>query len=172
MHKVILVDDDDREQGQMEALQAHKEGALHRAFSVYIVNDKGDFLLTQRALNKPHSGGKWGNACCAHPQPGQNTLEAASNRLFNNLAIKTKLDNVYHFGYRVVFDNGLIEHELDHVYTGRFSGTPIPDPDEVVAWKYVNPDFLIEDVKANPDNYMQSFKLSYEIVLMHTAIID
>ena len=172
MNKVILVDDDDRVQGQMEAMQAHKEGALHRAFSVFIVNDKGDFLLTQRAQDKPHSGGKWSNACCAHPQHDQNTLEAAKTRLFKNLGINAELDHIYHFGYRIVFDNDLIEHELDHVYTGRFSGTPIPDPNEVMAWKYVNPDFLIKDVKANPDNYTESFKLSYEIVLMHTAMVD
>ena len=172
MQNVILVDDDDRVLGQMEEKQAHREGALHRSFSIFIVSDKGDFLLQQRALNKPHSAGKWSNACCSHPQPDQNTLEAAKENLFKNLGIDTKLDHLYHFGFRIAFDNGLIEHELDHVYVGRFNGTPAPNPKEVMDWEYVTPDFLIKDVKNNPDKYTEWFKLSYEIVLMHTAIVD
>jgi isopentenyl-diphosphate delta-isomerase len=156
----------------MEKMQAHREGVLHRAFSVFLVNDDGHFLLQKRSPNKYHSANLWSNACCSHPFPGEHTVEAAKRRLAEELGVEAKLEHLYHFGYRAEFANGLIEHELDHVFVGRFNGTPKPDPNEVTDWRYVSPEFLIKDVKDNPDAYTEWFKLSYEIVLVHTAIID
>ena len=172
MQEVILVDDDDRVIGQMDKMQAHREGVLHRAFSVFIINEEGNLLLQRRAPDKYHSGKLLTNACCSHPYPGEHTIEAAKRRLGEEMGLDAKLDHLYHFGYRVEFTNGLVEHELDHVYVGRHNGPPKPDPQEVMDWKYVSPEFLIKDVKDNPDSYTEWFKLSYEIVLVHTAIMQ
>jgi len=170
MDEVILVDSDDNFLGTMEKMQAHKEGKLHRAFSIYLTNDQGDFLLQRRAANKYHSAGLWTNTCCSHPLPEESNMEAAIRRLDQEMGIATSLNHLYHFTYKVEFDNGLTEHELDHVYLGKFNDAPNPDPNEVMEWKYMSADDIIKDVKENPDNYTEWFKLSYEIVLVNTFI--
>ena len=169
--EVILVDDDDNFLGTADKLEAHRQGLLHRAFSVFIINDTGEWLLQQRAMEKYHSGGLWTNACCSHPRPDETTMEAAVRRLHEEMGITAALTHLFHFTYRTEFDNGLIEHELDHVYIGRFSGTPQPDPNEVMDWKFVHPEKIIAEVKAYPERFTEWFKLSYEIVLIN-AFID
>jgi isopentenyl-diphosphate delta-isomerase len=170
MDEVILVDSDDNFLGTMEKMQAHKEGKLHRAFSIYLTNDQGDLLLQRRAANKYHSAGLWTNTCCSHPRPDESNMEAAIRRLDEEMGISTSLNHLYHFTYKVEFENGLTEHELDHVYLGKFNDTPNPDPTEVMEWKYMPADELIKDVNKNPDNYTEWFRLSYEIVLVNTFI--
>lgn len=170
MEEVILVDSDDNFIGNMEKMQAHREGKLHRAFSVYLTNDKGDLLLQRRAADKYHSAGLWTNACCSHPRPKESNMEAAVRRLHEEMGITTSLNHLYHFTYYVEFENGLIEHELDHVYLGTYNDAPNPNPAEVMEWKYMSADDIVKDVKKNPDSYTEWFKLSFEIVLVNTFI--
>src|SRR5258708_5798594 len=115
----------------MEKLEVHQKGLLHRAFSIFIFNRKGEMLLQQRALNKYHNGGLWTNACCSHPAPGEKTLTAATRRLKEEMGFTTALEKAFDFTYKVSFENGLTENEFDHVFTGRYEGSIEPNPDEV-----------------------------------------
>ena len=122
--EVILVNEADEQIGVMEKMEAHEKGLLHRAFSVFIFNDKGEMLLQQRALNKYHSGGLWTNACCSHPRPGEDTLQAAKRRLMEEMGIETSLTLKNSFTYKTAFENGLTEHEFDHIFIGTFNQEP------------------------------------------------
>lgn len=156
---VILVDEEDRELGMMEKLEAHQRGVLHRALSVLVFNSKGEILLQQRAHSKYHSGGLWTNTCCSHPRPSESTDDAATRRLMEEMGIHVKLHHTGSFIYNAKLDHDLIEHELDHVYTGRFNENPIINQHEVSDWKYVPIDSLLRDVDANPAQYTEWFKI-------------
>jgi isopentenyl-diphosphate delta-isomerase len=153
LERVVLVDAEDRELGTAAKLDAHRSGSLHRAFSVFVFDRNGRLLLQQRALSKYHSGGLWANACCSHPRPGEAVLEAARRRLREELGVSCTLEPVFGFVYRASLDNGLIEHEYDHVLVGRFEGTPEPDPREVADWRWAEPAELAADLAANPGRY-------------------
>lgn len=168
MDEVILVDKEDNFIGTMEKLEAHQKGILHRAFSIFIVNESGEFLIQRRAIDKYHSGGLWTNTCCSHPKPAETSTQAAQRRLIEEMGISVPLTYLFHFTYKTEFENGLSEHELDHVFIGTFNGNPEPDPIEVMDWKYIHSSELVIDVKKNPQNYTEWFKLSYETVLIHT----
>ncbi len=162
---VILVDEQDQKLGLMEKMEAHQKGLLHRAFSVFVFNDKGQFLLQQRAFSKYHSGGLWTNTCCSHPRDGETVLEAASRRLNEEMGFVVPLEFQFSFIYFRELDNDLIEHELDHVVFGKFTGIPAINIDEVVSYKYIDKEELIKDMKANPNNYTEWFKICFEEVL-------
>lgn len=132
---VILVDADDREVGTAPKLDAHHTGALHRAFSVFVFDSRGDLLLQRRARTKYHSGGLWTNTCCGHPRPGEDTGRAARRRLREEMGFTCPLTAVGSFTYRAEVRGGLLEHELDHVYVGVHDGVPLPSPAEVDAWR-------------------------------------
>ena len=158
--QVILVDADDNEFGVAEKMKAHRDGLLHRAFSVFLFNDTGEMLLQRRARTKYHSGGLWANACCSHPRPGEDVSAAARRRLREELGIECTVEPTLSFVYRADVGRGLQEHELDHVVVGRFEGEPSPDPSEVGDWKWVAPDTLLSDVARNPDTYAVWFKIA------------
>jgi isopentenyl-diphosphate delta-isomerase len=162
---VILVDEQDQEIGLMEKMEAHEKGVLHRAFSVFVFNNQGQFLLQQRAFSKYHSGGLWTNTCCSHPRKGETVLDAATRRLQEEMGFVVPLDAQFSFIYFRKLDNDLIEHELDHVFFGKFNGIPAINHDEVASYKYVDKEELIEDMKANPTNYTEWFKICFEEVL-------
>ena len=170
MDEVILVDSDDNFLGTMEKMKAHQLGELHRAFSIYIINNEGEFLLQRRAADKYHSAGLWTNTCCSHPRPNESTMAAAIRRLYEEMGMATSLTHLYHFTYKAEFDNGLTEHELDHVYLGTFNDAPNPDPNEVMEWKYMSTEEIIKDVKEHPEDYTEWFKQSYEIVIVNAFI--
>ena len=157
--KVILVDEQDNVTGTMDKLEAHQKGMLHRAFSVFIINSKGEMLLHQRALNKYHSGGLWTNACCSHPKPDETIEEGAKRRLKEEMGIETDVQSHFSFIYKVSLDNNLIEHELDHVLLGVYDGQVNPNKDEVMDFKWVQPEIIAKDVTDNPTNYTAWFKL-------------
>jgi isopentenyl-diphosphate delta-isomerase len=140
MEQVILVDEQDNEIGLMEKMEAHQKALLHRAFSVFIFNSKGEMLLHQRSLKKYHCGGLWTNACCSHPRKGETILEAANRRLKEEMGMETSLTEIFSFTYKAAFDNGLTEHEFDHVLIGYYDGEAKPDHDEVEAytWESMN----------------------------------
>jgi isopentenyl-diphosphate delta-isomerase len=162
MEEVVLVNEHDVEVGTMEKLEAHEKGLLHRAFSVILVNSKGELLLQKRAAKKYHSASLWTNACCSHPRPGESIEAAAERRLKEELGIHAKPTLAYSFLYKVELENNLIEHELDHVLIGKFDGEPIANPEEIEDWKYINLASLREDVKKNPMSYTHWFKLIME----------
>lgn len=161
MSQVILVNEADEAIGTMDKMQAHQEGLLHRAFSVFIFNSKGEMLLQQRAAEKYHSGGLWTNACCSHPSPGEETDKAAHRRLVEEMGFDTELSNAFIFTYRSAFDNGLTEHEVDHVYTGTFEGEILPDPEEVSNVAFHSMDVIRTSIKNEPHLYTSWFKIAF-----------
>ncbi len=151
--QVILVDADDRPTGTMGKLEAHRRGALHRAFSVFGFDGLGRLLLQRRADAKYHSGGLWTNTCCSHPRPGEEIGAAARRRLREEMGLEFPITPAFTFLYQADFANGLREHELDHVLFGRCDADPRPDPAEVAAWRYVALPELAAEVKSHPERF-------------------
>lgn len=149
---VILVDERDVVVGEAEKLEAHRRGTLHRAFSVVVLDGTGRVLLQRRAGSKYHSGGLWSNTCCGHPRPGEDTGAAAARRLREEMGFRCPLEPAGTFVYRAQLGE-LVEHEYDHVFAGRFDGSPKPDPVEVAEWRWVGLDELAEDLEAHPERY-------------------
>jgi len=156
---LILVDRNDQEIGTMSKLEAHREGLLHRAFSILVWNSKGEMLIHKRAVGKYHSEGLWTNACCSHPMPGETISEAAHRRLREEMGFDCELEEAFSFIYKEALDNGLTEHELDHVLTGNFDGIPDPDPTEVWDYRWISMDDLSQEIEKNPQSFTCWFKL-------------
>ena len=159
---VVLVDEHDRELGTMEKMQAHVEGKLHRAVSVIIFNSKKQMLLQKRADGKYHSAGLWTNTCCSHPRPGENPGDAAKRRLYEEMGIKCELQKMFTFTYQIKFENNLTENEFDYVFAGISDDIPLPDPNEVSNWKYMDISSLEHQLKENPAQYTAWFKLIFK----------
>jgi isopentenyl-diphosphate delta-isomerase len=165
--ELILVDENDSPVGYAPKLAAHQNGGkLHRAFSVFIFNAAGEMLLQRRAATKYHFGGLWTNACCSHPRRGQSTIDAAHQRLREELGFDTELREVFSFTYRATDPaSGLTEHEFDHVFIGRFGGAPAPNAGEVDDWKWIATGALLADLRARPSAYTPWFALVVERVI-------
>ena len=159
--KVILVDEYDRPLGLMPKMEAHRKALLHRAFSVFVFNDRGQLMLQQRALSKYHSPGLWTNTVCSHQREGETNEEAGRRRLEEEMGFRTDLREIFHFIYRAELDNGLTEHELDHVLIGRFEGLPRPNPEEVAAYKWMHLWELKRDIERNPGAYTVWFRIIF-----------
>ena len=160
--KVILVDKNDNQVGLMPKLEAHEKGLLHRAFSIFIFNSRYELLLQKRASSKYHSGGLWTNTCCSHPREGEDTLDAANRRLYEEMGIKTSLRKVYDFIYKAELDNQLTEHEFDHVFYGVCDRDPKLNKDEAEDFKWVDMETLNNDIIKNGNNYTVWFKIAFE----------
>ena len=158
---VVLLNKKDQEIGTMEKMEAHQKGLLHRAFSVFIFNSKGEMLIHRRALGKYHSPGLWTNTCCSHPRPNETVLDAANRRLDEEMGMVESLSEVVSFVYHHKFDNGLVEHEFDHILTGISDALPSINEDEVDSYKYMGIEELEQSMKQNPDDYSIWFKLAY-----------
>jgi isopentenyl-diphosphate delta-isomerase len=156
---ILTVDDQDRETGYMEKMEAHEKGVLHRAFSVMIFNDEGEVLLQKRAKMKYHSPGLWANSCCSHQREGETLTEAVSRRIKEELGITCDCKEEFKFRYQVEFDNGLIEHEIDHVFIGHYNGTVVPNEDEVEEICWVSLDKLNKEMSEHPENFTYWFKI-------------
>lgn len=157
--RVILVDENDHETGSMEKMEAHVLGRLHRAFSVFIFNSKGQLLLQQRALDKYHSGGRWTNTCCSHPRTGEDTEQAAHRRLYEEMGMRCKLKHAFSFIYEAIVNETLIEHEYDHVYFGESDELPGINTAEVAAFTYMQLDELKQDIAGHPEKYTEWLKI-------------
>lgn len=142
----------------MEKLEAHQKGALHRAFSIFVFNHNQELLIHKRASEKYHSGDLWTNTCCSHQQPGESNLAAGKRRLQEEMGFTCELKEVGSFIYQVDFENGLAEHELDHILVGRFSEEPEVNPEEASEWKYISIADLQKDIQENPSQYTYWFK--------------
>ena len=159
---VILVDKNDNQLGLMEKIEAHEKAVLHRAFSVFILNDNNELLLQKRALSKYHSPGLWTNTCCSHPRDGESVIDAGIRRLREEMGFESEINTLFSFIYRAEFDNGLTEHEFDHVLLGRYNKTPLINKLEVSDWKWIDIEFLKKDVVVNPDIYTVWFKIIFQ----------
>ncbi len=158
MEHVVLVDDQDREIGTEEKLQAHLSGKLHRAISIFIFNENHEMLIQQRAHSKYHSGGLWSNTCCSHPWQGEIPLEAAKRRLREEMGIECALEKAFHFIYKAPLNNNLREFEFDHVFVGHFEGEPTPNPEEASAWKWIAFSDVEKEMHLHPEQYTFWFK--------------
>ncbi len=162
VERVILVNQNDEEIGTIEKLKAHEQGLLHRAISVFVFNDKNELLLQQRASSKYHSANLWSNTCCSHPRPGESNIDAAKRRLNEEMGIEINLENRFSFIYKADFENGLTEHEFDHVFFGKFNGEPKVNELEVSAWRWASIGDLNLAMKNSPHNFTVWFKILFE----------
>lgn len=162
---VILVDEHDNPLGLMEKMEAHRKGLLHRAFSVFVLNSKGELMLQQRAAEKYHSGKLWTNTCCSHPRDGESPEDAAHRRLMEEMGFDCPIEKALEFTYRAELDLGMIEHEYDHLFIGKYDGLPQLNPEEVMAWKWVDIDVLSADISKHPEDYTEWFKIIYQSFL-------
>ncbi|MFV8393828.1 isopentenyl-diphosphate Delta-isomerase [Flavobacterium sp. LB2P6] len=159
---VILVNENDEQIGLMPKLEAHEKAVLHRAFSVFVLNSKNEIMLQQRAHQKYHSPLLWTNTCCSHQREGETNIQAGSRRLFEEMGFKTELKELFHFIYKAPFDNGLTEHELDHVMIGYYNDAPEINPEEVEDWKWMKIDAVKEDMEVHPQLYTVWFKIIFD----------
>jgi isopentenyl-diphosphate delta-isomerase len=160
--QVILVDEKNNQIGLMPKMEAHEKAVLHRAFSVFIFNKKGDLMLQQRAAHKYHSPLLWTNTCCSHQRDGENNLEAGRRRLQEEMGFTTDLKEVFYFVYKAPFDNGLTEHELDHVMVGHFEGGPTINSEEVESYKWMSLEAVHQDIEVSPEIYTAWFKIIFK----------
>ena len=159
--EVILVNEQDEQTGTIEKMEAHRKALLHRAFSVFIFNPKGEMLLQQRAMGKYHSAGLWTNTCCSHPRPGEEIEAAALRRLKEEMGIDGLIKKIFDFVYRSEFENGLTEYEFDHVYSGTYSGQLNPDQKEVKDYCFRTMEDIEHDLKYHPEKYSSWFKIAF-----------
>jgi len=165
MEKVITVDKNDKPLGLMEKMEAHEKGVLHRAFSVFIFNEKGELMLQQRALSKYHSPGLWTNTCCSHPRKGEKTIDAAHRRLMEEMGFDCEIKEVFSFIYKADVGKGLTEHEFDHVFIGKFDNSPEINPAEVNDWKFVSMDEIKKNMQQSPGQYTVWFRIAFDEVM-------
>jgi len=159
--KVILVSEDDQQLGLMGKMEAHKKAVLHRAFSIFVFNKKGELLLQQRALDKYHSPGLWTNTCCSHQRDGESNIEAGHRRIQEEMGFHCELKELFWFIYKAAFDNGLTEHELDHVMIGSYEDDPIINPEEVASFKWMPLEDVKKDMEEQPGLYTEWFKIIF-----------
>lgn len=159
---VILVDQEDNKIGLMPKMEAHEKALLHRAFSVFIFNKDKELMLQQRAMHKYHSPGLWTNTCCSHQRDGETNIQAGTRRLREEMGFTVPLKETTSFIYKAPFDNGLTEHELDHILVGYYEGIPTINEDEVASWKWMALEDVKEDIKKQPDQYTAWFKIIFD----------
>lgn len=159
--EVILVNERDESMGTMEKIEAHRKGVLHRAFSVFIFNSKGEMLLQQRAQGKYHSGGLWTNACCSHPAVGELVVDAATRRLYEEMGFSASLKKIFDFIYRSDMENGLTEHEFDHVFAGFYDGHITPNKNEVKDYCYKSMESIAQSLQTHPHHFTAWFHIAF-----------
>jgi isopentenyl-diphosphate Delta-isomerase len=157
---MVLVNEQDEQIGLLGKTATHEQGLLHRAFSIFLFNNKGEMLMQKRALSKYHSPGLWSNACCSHPLPQEQVIDAANRRLKEELGVETELTCKFNFIYKAELENGLIEYEFDHVFTGIYEGKATLNKDEVDSITYISMEDLNADIEKNPFRYTAWFKIA------------
>ncbi|WP_028374457.1 isopentenyl-diphosphate Delta-isomerase [Leeuwenhoekiella sp. MAR_2009_132] len=164
---VILVDENDQQVGLMPKMEAHEKALLHRAFSVFVFNENKELMLQRRALHKYHSPGLWTNTCCSHQREGESNIAAGKRRLMEEMGFVTELEESISFIYKAPFDNGLTEHEFDHILLGNYEGLPNLNPDEVSEWKWMSLEDIKLDMINNPNVYTEWFKIIFDKFYKH-----
>ena len=157
----VLVDGRDRRVGVAPKLAAHIHGWRHRAFSVFVINDRHELLLQQRSPTKYHSGGLWSNTCCGHPRPGEQVAQAAQRRLREEMGFDCQLHRVGAIQYSLDVGNGLIEREYLHLFVGQWNGEPVPAPDEVCGWRWSAPPAIDALIARQPSRFTAWLPLTW-----------
>lgn len=170
MEYVILVDEQDQAIGKMEKQQAHVEGVLHRAFSIFIFNSKKELLLQKRASSKYHCGGLWSNTCCSHPRENEAVLDAANRRLLEEMGMQCNLTSIFAFVYKAAFENGLTEHEYDHVFFGESNEIPSINSEEVDDYRFIGMKELQLEIQEQPQNFTPWFLIALDRVNEFNAL--
>ncbi|MCM4154629.1 isopentenyl-diphosphate Delta-isomerase [Gramella sp. AN32] len=165
--KVILVNEKDEQIGLMEKIEAHQKALLHRAFSVFVFNNQNELMIQRRAMSKYHSPGLWTNTCCSHQRENESNVEAGMRRLEEEMGFTTPLKDSISFIYKAPFDNGLTEHEFDHILIGNFDGVPNLNPEEVEDWKWVGLEEIKTDMQKHPGIYTEWFKIIFQKYYSH-----
>lgn len=165
--KVILVNEQDEQIGTMEKIEAHRKALLHRAFSVFVFNEKDELMIQQRALSKYHSPGLWTNTCCSHQKVGETNIEAGKRRLQEEMGFSTNLEETISFIYKAPFDNGLTEHEFDYILVGKYNSAPSLNPTEVADWKWMSLESIKTDMQSHPEKYTEWFKIIFNKYYSH-----
>jgi isopentenyl-diphosphate delta-isomerase len=168
--KVILVNEKDEQIGLMPKMEAHEKALLHRAFSVFIFNDKNKLMLQQRAIGKYHSPGLWTNTCCSHQRDGETNIEAGKRRLQEEMGFVVELKESISFIYKAPFDNGLTEHEFDHVLLGKYNDAPVINKEEVADWKWMSLEAVKADILSRPELYTEWFKVIFDKFYEHINV--
>ena len=169
---VILVNENDEQIGTMPKMEAHEKALLHRAFSVFVFNENNELMLQQRAGHKYHSPLLWTNTCCSHQRVGETNVDAGKRRLMEEMGFSVDLKDTISFIYKAPFDNGLTEHEFDHILVGRFDGVPNINPDEVNDWKWMSLEAVKTDMELQPQFYTEWFKIIFEKFFEHINIAE
>lgn len=169
--KVILVNENDEQIGTMPKMEAHEKALLHRAFSVFIFNKENELMLQQRAAHKYHSPLLWTNTCCSHQRVGESNIEAGKRRLMEEMGFVVDLEESISFIYKAPFDNGLTEHEFDHVLIGHYDDVPNINLDEVASWKWMPIEKVKADIKQQPELYTEWFKIIFDKFYEHINIL-
>ncbi len=169
---VILVNENDEQIGTMPKMEAHEKAVLHRAFSVFVFNDKNELMLQQRASHKYHSPLLWTNTCCSHQRVGESNIEAGKRRLQEEMGFVTQLNDTISFIYKAPFDNGLTEHEYDHILVGHYNDAPNINLEEVADWKWMPLEAVKEDIRLRPEIYTEWFKIIFDKFYQHINIIQ
>lgn len=160
--KVILVNEKDEPVGLMPKMEAHQKALLHRAFSVFILNSKNEVMLQQRAAQKYHSPLLWTNTTCSHQRDGETNLQAGTRRLTEEMGFTTELKELFSFIYKAPFDNGLTEHEFDHVMIGYYNDAPNINREEAESWKWMAIEDVKNDMLVNPNVYTVWFRIIFD----------
>ncbi len=160
--KVILVNEEDEQIGLMPKMEAHEKGVLHRAFSVFVLNANNEIMLQQRAAQKYHSPLLWTNTTCSHQREGESNIQAGTRRLREEMGFTTELKELFSFIYKAPFDNGLTEHELDHVMIGYYNDDPNINVEEAEGWKWMGIDAVKEDMQEHPEQYTVWFRIIFD----------
>lgn len=168
--QVILVNEQDEQIGLMDKMEAHEKALLHRAFSVFVMNDKGELMLQQRAAEKYHSPLLWANTCCSHQRDGETSLNAGKRRLEEEMGFVCELKELFSFIYKAPFDNGLTEHELDHVMIGTYNNVPVINPEEVASYKWMTLEDVKKDMEIQPAVYTEWFKIIFDKFYHHLKV--
>lgn len=168
--QVILVNEQDEQIGLMEKMEAHEKAILHRAFSVFVLNDKKELMLQQRAVGKYHSPLLWANTCCSHQRDGETSLAAGKRRLQEEMGFVCELKELFSFIYKAPFDNGLTEHELDHVMIGTYKDAPVINIDEVESYKWMTLEAVKDDMELQPAIYTEWFKIIFDKFYHHLKV--
>jgi len=170
--QVILVNENDEQIGLMPKMEAHEKALLHRAFSVFVFNDKNELMLQQRTAHKYHSPKLWTNTCCSHQRAGESNIEAGKRRLQEEMGFVTELEESISFIYKAPFDNGLTEHEYDHILIGKYQNAPNINPEEVLDWKWMSLESVKSDMSLKPELYTEWFKIIFEKFYEHINITE
>jgi isopentenyl-diphosphate delta-isomerase len=172
MNEIILVNDLDEIMGSEEKIKVHREGILHRAFSILVFNSKNELLLQKRTKTKYHSGGLWSNTCCGHQNKGETLEISAKRRLKEEMNLDCELEEIFSFRYYTSFNDGLIENEIDHVFTGYSNSNPILNQEEAEDYKWISLRDLEKDILENSNKYTSWFKIIFNKYLQKIKVLQ